>query len=126
MKLDNTMLLGYQKCPLFYKERHVEEWTSRYASGALGHGGAMHEALKAWYQGTKDGLHINQKIELAFAALEESWPENHPIDDFRTKNRAQQLLGGYIKEYPVETFQILEVEVPFTFELGRYIHWCHA
>lgn len=126
MKVDNTMLMSFQKCPLFYLTRHEEHWTSRYASGALGHGGAMHEGLKAWYQGMKDGVHIHSRAEMALEAINLAWPDSHPVDDFRTKERALRMMVEYIKEYPAETFQILEVEVPFCFELGRFILWCEA
>ena len=124
MKVDNTMLLAFQKCPLFFRERHELHWASRYASGALGHGGAVHEGLKAWYQNMKDGGGAVRGVELAVQAISDAWPENHPIDDFRTKERAQRLMLAYIQEYPSETFTILEVEVPFVFELGRSILWC--
>lgn len=124
MKVDNTMLLAFQKCPLFFRERHELHWASRYASGALGHGGAVHEGLKAWYQNMKDGGGAVRGVELAVQAISDAWPPNHPIDDFRTKERAQRLMLAYIQEYPSETFSILEVEVPFCFELGRKILWC--
>ena len=124
MKVDNTMLLAFEKCPLFYKERIEDWWTSSFSSGALGHGGAMHEGLRAWYQGMKDGLHIHQRSQAALEAINDAWNPSHPIDDFRTKTRALQLMVEYIKKYPEETFQILQVEVPFCFPLGRYILWC--
>lgn len=124
MKVDNTMLLGYQKCPLYYRERHELHWASRYASGALGHGGAIHEGLKAWYQHMKDGSPTTIGAQAALEAINDAWPENHPIDDFRTKERAMRLMVEYIKKYPSESFTILEVEVPFCFELGRAILWC--
>jgi hypothetical protein len=124
MKVDNTMLLQYQDCPLKYKTRIEDWWTSRFRSGALGAGGAMHEGLKAWYQGSLDGLSLASRIEMAVAAIQINWPENQPADDFRTLARAQELMIRYIKEYPSETFKILQVEVPFKFELGRCILWC--
>ena len=124
MKVDNTMLMAFQKCPLYYKTRIEDWWTSRFASGALGHGGAVHEGLKVWYQGMKDGLPPLVRAQAALEAVNSSWPENHPIDDFRTKAKALELLVEYFKLYPQETFQILQVEVPFTFELDRFILHC--
>jgi len=118
------MLMAFQKCPLYYKTRIEDWWTSSFASGALGHGGAMHEGLKAWYQGTKDGVDIYKRSEAALSAIDLAWPENHPIDDFRTKQKAMEMMVNYIKTYPQETFQILQVEVPFTFELGRHLLFC--
>lgn len=124
MKIDNTMLTSFQRCPLLYKTRIVDWWTSRYASAALGHGGAMHEGLKAWYQGAIDGLSTTERAEAALHAINDSWPQNHPIDDFRTKQRAMELMVRYIKQYPFESFQVIAVEIPFTFELDRVILWC--
>lgn len=126
MKIDNTMLITYQRCPLLYKTRIKDWWTSPYASGALNHGQAMHAALAAWYQGAIDGLSTNQRIEAAVAALADAWPANHPVDDFRTKTKAVEVLVKYINQYPFESFQVTAVEVPFTFLLDRAILWCKS
>lgn len=124
MKIDNTALKLFQACPLKFKTRMVDHWTSRYKSGALGYGGAVHEGLKAWYQGALDGLTLLQRVEAAEHAIEVSWPSEHPVDDYRTKSKAMELMAKYIQEYTQESFQILMVEVPFSYEIGRYITYC--
>lgn len=125
MKIDNTMLKTFEDCPLKYKTRIVDEWTSRYGAGPLIFGGAVHEGLKSWYQGILDGKNPVQRLEESIAAIEAfpGWP-NLPTDDHRTLGRAQEMLIEYIKTYPRETFNILQVEVPFCFELGRSILHC--
>lgn len=125
MKIDNTALKLFQACPLKYKTRMVDHWTSRYKSGALGYGGAVHEGLKAWYQGELDGLTVLQRVEAAQAAIDISWPADHPIDDYRTKSKAMELMAKYIQEYTLESFKVLMVEVPFSYEIGRYILHCY-
>jgi len=118
------MLAMYRKCALKYKESIEDDWQPRFRGGALGHGVAVHAGLAAWYRGSLDGLSGPQRVDLAFAALTQAWPEDQPVDDFRTLSRAQELLLTYIKEYPQESFQILAVEVPFTLPLrdpeGKY------
>ena len=124
MKVDNTMLSAFERCPLYYKERHIDNWTSRGVSGALGAGGAMHEGLKAWYQGMKDGLPLASRLEAALYAINDAYPANMPVDDFRRKDRLLNMMMEYAKTYPTESFRILQVEIPFKFELGRWILWC--
>lgn len=102
----------------------VDHWTSRYKSGALGYGGAIHEGLKAWYQGSLDGLSVDERVDLARAAIAAKWPENQPSDDFRNLSKANELFQKYIAEYPTESFKVLMVEVPFSYEIGRYLLHC--
>jgi hypothetical protein len=124
VKIDNTALKLFQACPLKFKTRMVDHWTSRFKSGALGYGGAVHEGLKAWYQGELDGLDVRQRVLAAEQAINDSWPVDHPIDDYRTKSKAMELMASYIKEYMQESFKVLMVEVPFSYEIGRYILYC--
>ncbi len=125
MKLDNTMLKTFQSCPLKYKTRMVDHWTGRWKSGALIFGAAVHEGLKAWYQGDLDGLSLSSRVEAAVSAIGEfpGW-DGAPSDDYRTKIRAQTLMIEYMRSYPSETFKVLKVEVPFLFGIGRKITWC--
>lgn len=124
MKIDNTALKLFQACPLKFKTRMVDHWTSRYKSGALGYGGAVHEGLKIWYQGQMDGLPFNHRLEAALEQIITHWPIDHPADDFRSLGRAKELMVKYAAEYPQEPFKVLMVEVPFSFEIGRCILWC--
>lgn len=125
MKIDNTMLKYFEDCPLKYKTRIVDEWTSRFGAGPLIFGGGVHEGLKAWYQGLLDGKTPIQRMEEAIEAVNAftNW-DSLPIDDHRTKTKGLEMMLAYIKEYPSETFKVLQVEVPFCFELGRWILHC--
>lgn len=124
MKLDNFALTGWQKCPAWYDLRINHGWTSRGKSAALGFGGAIHEGIATWYK-TKD---INQAI----MAVKNSWPEDHPVDDYRTLAKCITVMMEYVKKYPAEAFQIVGapdepmVEVPFTLDTGMFLPVCPA
>ena len=97
----------------------MEGWTSRRRTGALGFGSALHIGLAAWYK-TGDPVACLQAINAA-------WPDNMPIDDWRTKEKCIVTMAEYIKEYPTETWKIvgapdnLVIEVPFTLDFGMYL-----
>jgi hypothetical protein len=120
------MLKLFQDCPLKYKTRIEGEWVGQFRSGALGFGKAVHEGLKEWYQRGLDGEPPSLRLAAALDAIEVAWPENHPVDDYRTLVRAKSLMMNYAKEYPSEPFKILLVEVPFKFHLGRYLLYCQG
>jgi len=120
MKVDNFALTMFQACPIKYKLRIQDHWTSRRKSSALGFGGALHEGLAAWYR--------TGEQTKALSAIGDSWPENLPIDDWRTKEKCLKTMMEYMKTYPVETFQVIGrdtedpmVECTFTLSTGLYL-----
>lgn len=119
MKIDNFALTMFQACPIKYFLRMKEGWTTRRKSAALGFGGALHEGLAVW--------HKTQNRSAAVNAIIESWPDNLPIDDWRTKEKCVQVMLDYSKEYPQETFTVIGapempmVEQTFTLETGLYL-----
>jgi len=119
MKIDNFALTMFQTCPAKYFLRMHEGWTSKRKSGALGFGGALHEGLATWYRTRDKGQ--------ALLAIDEAWPANLPIDDWRTKEKCLQTMIEYMKHYPVETFKIIGlpdtplVEQTFTIHTGMYL-----
>ena len=110
MKVDNYTLEQFLKCPAKYDLRIRQQWDPRFKSGALLYGTAVHKGLEAWYRG--------EGLLAAFAAIEESWSPDHPTDDFRTLGRAKELMTLYAREYPRESWKILQVEVPFCIDTG--------
>lgn len=126
MKIDNFALTMFQTCPAKYLLRIQNNWTTRRKSAALGFGGAFHEGLAEWYR--------TKSRSKALVAIDEAWPANLPIDDWRTKAKCVETMLGYVREYPEETFSIVGagsgnplVEVTFTLPTGMFLpcpgHW---
>lgn len=119
MKIDNFALTMFQACPLKYFLRIKEGYTSRRKSAALGFGGSFHAGLAAWYS-------TGSRVEM-LKAVEDTWPDNMPVDDYRTKQLCVETLIAYTREYPHETFKVIDsateklVEVAFTLPTGMYL-----
>lgn len=119
MKIDNFALTMFQTCPAKYWLRMREHWTSRRKSAALGFGGALHEGLAAWYK-TGDRA-------AALVAINDSWPGDLPIDDWRTKEKCLSVMIDYMKHYPQESFKIIGypeapmIENTFTLDTGMFL-----
>lgn len=117
MKLDNFSFSGHQGCPLWYKTRILEGWTTRHKSAALGFGGAIHEGLATWYR--------TRNPEAAVAAIEEHWTDG-PVDDFRSLEKAKRVMLEYMNHYLHESFTIVPgmVEVATALPTGTYLPLC--
>lgn len=115
MKIDNYALTMFQSCPAKFDLRILQHWTSRRKSAPLGFGGAFHAGLAAWYR-------TNSRVEM-LKALNGSWPDGMPVDDYRTLQKAVDTLQAYVKHYPAETFQVVPgmVEVSFTLPTDMYL-----
>jgi hypothetical protein len=122
MKIDNFALTMHQTCPAKYDLRIRQGWTTRGKSGALGFGGALHVGLAVWYR--------THSLEQALMAINDKWPEDLPVDDFRTKEKCITTMIEYSKFYPSEGFTVVGmpdnpmIEVPFTIELGLCVPYC--
>lgn len=114
----------HQTCPAKYNLRINQGWTARRRSAALGFGAAVHNGLAAWHRG--------HGLAAAITAISESWPAEAPIDDYRTLNKAIEVMTQYTKVYPEESFKIVGmpdnpiVEQSFTLETGMYLSVCRA
>lgn len=113
------MLTMAQTCPAKYALRK-EGWTTRRRSGALGFGAALHEGLAEWYR--------SGNLDRALAEIKSKWPENTPVDDYRTLDKCLTVMREYVRRYPAEPFHIVGsdvgepiVEVPFTLFTGMYL-----
>lgn len=122
MKIDNFALTMHQTCPSKYELRMRQGWTTRGKSGALGFGGAIHLGLAVW--------HKTGSLEQALIAINDGWPSDLPIDDFRTKEKCITTMIEYTKNYPSEGFTVVGapenpmIEVAFTIEMGLSIPYC--
>lgn len=119
MKLDNFSFSGWQGCPLWYKTRIIEGWTTQFKSAALGFGGSIHEGLATWYK-TRDP-------DAVIAAVEANFPEQ-PVDDWRDLMKAKKVMLEYMNHYVHEPFSIVPgmVEVATALPTGLYLPICPA
>jgi len=114
--VDNFALSMFQSCPTKYEMRMRRHWTPRRKSAALGFGGAFHEGLAAWYKTNDAGA--------ALQAIAKAWPDSHPTDDYRNKQRCLDTMIQYIKHYPKESFGVVGapdnpmIEKSFTLDTG--------
>jgi len=93
-------------------------------SAALGYGAVIHEGLAEWYRGGMQGLSIRSRLDAAIEKIREKFPVDHPVDDHRNLNKAEELMRAYVNTYPGENFEVLQVEVPFTLDLGLRLLLC--
>ena len=116
--LDNSSTEKQNTCPRS-AEYYLVHRRERTASSALIFGGAVHEGLEKHYLGGDQSV-VHQSIYDHFKA-------NPPaFSDYRTADRACELLDKYIKNYPInqEPFQIHVVdgkpcvEIPFRVPIG--------
>ena len=117
MKLDNFSFSGHQGCPLWYKTRIKEGWTTRFKSAALGFGGTLHEGLATWYK-TRDP-------DAVIASIESHWTDG-PVDDFRDLMKCKKVMLEYMNHYVHEPFSIIPgmVEVATALPTGMYLPLC--
>lgn len=109
----------FQSCPAKYFLRMKEGWTSRRKSAALGFGGSFHAGLAEWYR-------TGERVPM-LKAVEETWPDGMPIDDYRTKQKCVETLIAYTREYPAESFKVIQlpsgplIEQSFTLPMDLYL-----
>lgn len=119
MKVDNFALTHHQSCPAKFDLRINQDWVPRRGRSALGFGGAFHHGLAVWYR--------TKNIEQAMFAIHEVWPDDLPVDDYRTKTRCMETLHEYSKTYPEEAFTFVQgpsgllIEQPFCEPTGLYL-----
>ena len=118
LMLDNSSTEKQNTCPRS-AEYYLVRRRERFASSALIFGGAVHEGLENYYLGKgKEGIH---------QSIYDYFEKNPPaFSDYRTADRACELLDKYAKNYPPsqEPFQIHVVdgkpciEKPFRVPIG--------
>lgn len=119
MKIDNYALTMFQSCPAKFDLRILQHWTTRRKSAPLGFGGAFHSGLAEWYR--------TASRQSMLLAVKNAWPDSMPVDDYRTLQKCVDALLSYVKEYPGETFQLVQgpdgplVEVAFTLPTDMYL-----
>lgn len=121
MKIDNFALTMHQTCPTKHDFRMRSGWTTRYKSAALWFGGVMHAGFAEWYR-THD-------LDLALEAIDKAANAEvyTPGDDYRTLQKAKDVMRDYVREYPDEPWKVLDlgnrkfVEEHFTLMTGYFL-----
>ncbi len=126
MKVDNFMLSMHQTCPSKYDLRIQHNWSPRRKSAALGFGAVVHEGLGCWYKNSH--LTNVQRLEMSIEKMRNSWPAEHPVDDYRTLGKAIDVMQDYARTYPSESFKVLGadkglpiVEQTFALHTGMFL-----
>lgn len=113
-------MVAFQTCPSLYFLRFKQGWAPRRKSAALGFGGGVHLGLGSFYE--NEGLPMEKRLQLAVKAMADGWVPG-PVDDYRTLEKAVEVMVLYAKQYPRENFNLVQgpsgplVEVVFTLPL---------
>jgi len=118
MKVDNFTLEQFV-CPAKYDLRINQQIVPIRRKPALSFGGVMHHGWAEWYRTGSEAK--------ALKSIHEHWPEVMPSDDFRTETYALRVMHSYVKEYPTESWKVLQgtdgaiVEQAFTADTGMFL-----
>src|SRR6266849_3543179 len=114
-EIDNSAANEFRTCPLLYYENREAEGTGLELKPKLGEvtpldlGSRLHELQEEYYQELK-GTPIVPYPESPNAPLE---------------LEAQMIMAAYKAKYPMENFEIVDVERTFRVELPRFCKLCY-
>jgi hypothetical protein len=103
MKIDNSAANAWAECPAKYQEVYIDGWQRANLKGALAFGSRVHELLEA---------HL----------LDVPEPDPAPDADMDIEAEALEMLEHYKAYYPVENFDVVEVERYFEVPLPESEH----
>lgn len=124
MKVDNFAITNFQTCPARYFLRIRQGWVPIRRRAALGFGGVVHAGIATYY---REAGATEHRAAAAVQSVIDNWPENMPVDDFRTREKAIEVIVNYAREYPAENFLIIGapenplVEQAFTIDTGMFV-----
>lgn len=104
MKIDNSGAEIWSFCPRKYQEVYVNGWTRQDNSDARGFGGRVHELLASHF--------LKQDRPTEFS---------EEVPDF-VADEAEELFAAYVAHYPVEDFDVLDVERYFEVPIPESDH----
>lgn len=111
---DYSTLSSFQTCRKKYYFEHIRHLKPKLKGAALEFGGAIHEALDAYY--SLDDK--TQSIFLAKEAFKANWKDREG-DEIRTIDNGLKLLDWYAKRYQHEPFKVVgKPETGFVFVIG--------
>ncbi len=118
MLIDNSAANEFRTCPLLYFENRIAEGTGLEPKSQinevtpLGLGSRIHELLEEHYQNGRPGLN---KVAL--------YP---PSPNDALENEADIIMSAYKAKYPVEEFEIVDVERTFKVQLPELCPRCYS
>lgn len=103
-----TSMSMYRNCRKKYFWRYVEQLVPLERDDALGLGSLIHACLKLWHE-TGDLNAVFQLIDMETAGGAE-WQRKYRLF-------ARAMMAGYAARYPMEDFEVIELEAPFRGEV---------
>ncbi len=105
LKVDYSKSDTFYTCPLKYKLKHLEGWTTHYGSTALRFGGAFHAGMEGYYSyvrdhgWSRDGEAVKQMIEFASKEWVERTGDKQFYNDHRTLPLLIETMSQYINHF---------------------------
>jgi hypothetical protein len=108
MWIDNSTLGSWLECPRLYEYETMMARRAQFAAAALNYGKAIHVALAALALSC-GSEYTNADLDKLYRLLETHFDRHpNPPDDHRTLGLAQETLRRYVRQYEVESWQIME------------------
>ena len=112
--LTYSALNTFRNCPRKYKHRYIDGLRPHEKSTALSFGSVVHEAIELWYRLPPD----EQRVWQVLATIDAAYPaREHDAAQKSQWHFARAMILGYVRRYPAEDFEIVEVEKTFTHEI---------
>lgn len=118
MKLDNSAAKAFWTCPWLYWERFENKIERKKKSDALTFGKRMHQLLEGRLHQMRDRLLPDQHLWEGYEPL---LPQP-PLPDLELEAEAQAMFAAYCQQYPVEPFDVIDVERYFEVPLPNSDH----
>ncbi|MCC5829273.1 MAG: PD-(D/E)XK nuclease family protein [Phycisphaeraceae bacterium] len=112
--LTYSALNCFRNCPRKYHLRYVQHLRRPERPDALAFGSVIHTALEQWYRSVGDPDRLLRVLDL----IDDHFPGRKNDSEQRHHwHLARAMFEGYAARYPVEPFEIIEVEREFTAEI---------
>lgn len=115
-------LQDYKNCRRYFYHKYIDDIEAKWTPNALLFGISGHAGLEAFYNGTKAGLPLGQRIKDAVEAFREKIHSLESSYEYSTSfqadlDRGETAIREYGLFYPQDTWEVLSVEEELEFEL---------
>jgi hypothetical protein len=109
-----SALNTFRNCPRRYKHRYIDCLQPREKPEAFSFGAIIHGAIELWYRSSAD----SDRVWAVLDYLDQQFPERSGDESLRSAwHLARAMITGYAARYPIEDFEVVEVEKSFTGEI---------